>query len=220
MAPADPEQQNWKPSIERFLGFVIDRNCTHEIIEPGDSDDCPPKKTRPFMPLDQIQYYFGAHNYSELRGVLAALFSPDDLIPPRDIYPKYIAVFCTLLCIGKGSYIKHFKHHESLSDTSLPFDPASPPAHWPSSARDSSFLHEFCQAQWKFCARVWEDLSDKHYDSEQILPIVSKTRLSGGGSANIWRVKIHPFYNKLISEDDKLVSLSFLLFDIYMGCHD
>jgi hypothetical protein len=68
-------------------------------------------------------------------------------------------------------------------------------------------LHKFCQAQWKFCARIWEDLSDKHYDSEQILPIISKKRLSGGGSANIWLVKIHPFYNRLISDDAKLVSI-------------
>lgn len=158
------------------------------------------------MPLNEIQDYFGAQHYAELRDILAALF-PDGHILPKEIFPKYVAVFCALLCIGKGHYIEHFKHYESLSDTSLPFDPESPPAHWPNTAGDSDFLRKFSKAQWKFCARKWEDLSDKHYDSEQILPIIYKKRISSGGSANIWLVKIHPFYNRLISEDAKLVSI-------------
>jgi hypothetical protein len=95
-----------------------------------------------------------------------------------------------------------------LSDIHLPFNPERPPAHAPHTAGDQSFWQEFCKAQWKFCARVMEELSDKHIESDQILPIISKKRLGGGGSANIWLVKIHPFYNKLITDDAKIVSIT------------
>jgi hypothetical protein len=55
-----------------------------------------------------------------------------------------------------------------------------------------------------------EDLWKQNIESDRILPIISKDRLGGGGSANIWCVKIHPFYNKLITDDVKLVSTTLI----------
>jgi hypothetical protein len=206
----DPgEQPSWEGPIARFLEFVNDKHCELEIVEPEDSEASTPETTRPFMPLDRVQHYFKDQHFTELRAVLEALF-PREAINPTSIFPRYTAVFCTLLCIGRGKWIKYFKHHEALRDTNLPFDPEHLPAHAPPAAGDPSFWHDFCGAQWKFCARVMEDLSDKHIESERILPIISKKRLAGGGSANIWLVEIHPYYNKLITDEAKIVRITLL----------
>ncbi|KIN03043.1 hypothetical protein OIDMADRAFT_18518, partial [Oidiodendron maius Zn] len=83
--------------------------------------------------------------------------------------------------------IEHFRHYDNLSDLALPFDPDSPPANLPEAARRPEFLRCFCEAQWKFCAASLDyPVADKHYERERILPIIEKTRLAGGGTANLW----------------------------------
>jgi hypothetical protein len=202
-----PVQPNWEQSLSRFDEYVK-KNCEIEIRDPGDPDTSKPAITRAFMPLDRIRGYFERQSYSELRACLACLF-PNDHVNPKTIFPKYIAVFCTLLFAGRGKYIKHFTRFDSLSDTALPFDPKNPPANQPFIAGDPDFWNEVCKEQWRFCAPVLEDpISDKRFESERVLPIIYKKRLAGGGSANLWLVKIYPFYNKIIPDDIKAVSFA------------
>lgn len=201
-----PAQPNWEQSMTRFHEYVK-KNCELEILDPGDPDTSKSAKTRPFMPLDRIQAYFERQNFSELRALLACLY-PSDPVNPKTIFPKYIAVFCTLLFAGRGKYIKHFTRFDNLSDTALPFDPKNPPANQPFTAGDPDFWTDFCKEQWRFCTPILEDpISDKHFETERVLPIIYKERLAGGGSANLWLVKIYPFYNKIIPDDTKAVSL-------------
>lgn len=196
-------QPNWQSAISRFLEYVK-TDCELEIIDPGVPETHTQPKTRPFMPKDRIQTYFTKQECKELRSIISALFPNTDPINPRVILSKYTSVFCTLLSIGRGEYIEQFRHYDSLNDAALPFNPASPPAHLPEAAGDPEFLRDFCKAQWKFCAATLEDpVADKHFDSEQVLPIIFKKRLAGGGSATLWLVKIYPSYNKLISEESK-----------------
>jgi hypothetical protein len=202
-----PAQPNWEHSLSRFYEYVKN-NCAQEIIDPGDPDSSKPATTRPFMPLDRIKSYFERQNYSELRALLASLF-PNHPVNPKTIFPKYIAVFCTLLFAGRGNYIKHFTRFDNLSDTALPFDPNNPPTNRPFTAGDPDFWSDFCKQQWRFCAPVFEDpISNKHFEDERILPIICKKRLAGGGSANLWLVKIYPFYNKIIPDNTKDVSFA------------
>ena len=140
-----------------------------------------------------IQAYFERQKFSELRALLTCLY-PSDPVKPKTIFPKYIAVFCTLLFAGRGKYIKHFTRFDNLSDTALPFDPKNPPTNQPFTAGDPDFWTDFCKEQWRFCTPILEDsISDKHFETERVLPIIYKERLAGGGSANLWLVKIYPF---------------------------
>jgi len=141
-----------------------------------------------------------------LRNILAALFPHSDPINPLAILNNHTSIFCTLLSIRKGQFIDYFRRYDSLGDSSLPFDPANPPANLPVAARDPEFLREFCKAQWKFCAvTLRHPVADKHFERDRVLPIIEKKRLAGGGTATLWLVKIYPSYNKLISEETKKV---------------
>jgi hypothetical protein len=195
-------QNNWAAPISRFLEFV-ETQCEFEILDPGDPDTSTLRLTRPFMPLDRIQAYFQELNYLRLRAILSELF-PNTYVNPKDIVPKYTAVFSTLLCAQKGNFILHFTQYNNLSDTHLPFDPDSPPAHLPQTG-DSNFLQDFCQRQWKFCAANLEDLSKKRFEGDRVLPIIFKEKLGGGGTAILWLIKVYPYYNGLLTEDCKIV---------------
>lgn len=198
-------QPNWAPAIRRFLEYVKIA-CELEIVDPGDPETHTPMQTRSFMPKDRMQEYFSKQNHSELKSIIAALFPGAEPINPRAIVPGYTSVFCTLLSIGKGQYIDHFRHYDNLKDSALPFDPANPPAHLPETPGDRDFFLDFCREQWKFCAATLEDpVADKHFESERVLPIIYKKRLAGGGSANLWLIKIYPFYNGIIPEETKSV---------------
>lgn len=197
-------QPGWDAAINRFVEQV-DRCRAEEILDPTST----PQRTRPFVPIDEIKAYFEDQQCTEFFSILSALFPSGLKIYPKEILPKYTAVFCILLYIGRGQYIDYFRHYNSLSDAALPFNPAHPPANIPHAAEDPGFLNRFCEEQWRFCAQVLEDnLEDKHFESERVLPIISKQRLAGGRSANLWKIKIHPSYNKIISKEEKAVRFS------------
>ena len=198
-------QPNWTTAINRFLEFV-ENNCEYEIIDYGSAEANTPVKRRPFMPNDRIEEYFTRRNYNEFREIIYALFPRSGPFHPQTILTNHTSIFCTLLSIGEGAYIEHFRHYDSLSDSSLPFNPTSPPANLPAAAREPKFLHSFCAAQWKFCAVILKDpVADKRFEHDRVLPIIEKKRLAGGGSATLWLVKIYSSYNKLISEETKVV---------------
>lgn len=196
----DKIQPDWARAIDRFHEYVRNE-CEYEIVDLGDAEQHIPATRRPFMPNDKIRNYFTEQDHHELRSIISALPLDATPIHPHEIVPKYSSVFCTLLSIGKGAYIEHFRHYDNLSDLALPFDPDSPPANLPEAARRPEFLRCFCEAQWKFCVASFDyPVADKHYERERILPIIEKTRLAGGGTANLWLIKIHSSYNNLSRE--------------------
>jgi hypothetical protein len=196
------QQPDFQPSIQSFLSF-LDRSSSFEVTEP-ESLDGPILNS--FTVRDRVREYLEGNDHERMNQIIADLFPRGDGIWWNDILPDNIAVFCTLLKISKGQWIKHFRRHDSLSDARLPFDPRSHPPNWPEDTGDPDFLRKFCKEQWKYCVPVFrQPFMDKHFPKQTILPIVYKKSLSSGGSATLWRIRLHPAYNKLLSEADKVV---------------
>jgi hypothetical protein len=198
----DPrEQPDYEAVIQAFLSWIKRMYCP-EIIDP----DAQSPVMRVFVPINEIEEYFEKDNQKKLKQIIDVLFPNGDGIFPNDVLPNYIKVFCTLLHISKGKWMKHFRRHATLSDSALPFDPASPPSKWPIDTEDPEFLRKFCDAQWKFCTpEMGQPFIDRHFESDRILPITFKETLKTGGSAAVSLITVHPSYNKLIKEDEKKV---------------
>jgi hypothetical protein len=197
-----PPQPDYEPAIQSFLSF-LDRVSSFEVVNP----DPPEGPIRlGFVPLNKVKAYLQDNGQEKLNQIIAALFPRGDGIYPNDVLPDNIAVFCTLLKISKGAWIKYFRHHRSLRDAALHFDPASQPLNWPEDTGDPEFLKKFCEQQWKFCVPVMrQPFVDQHFPKDLILPIIYKTALGSGGSATLWKIKLHPDYNNLITEEEKAV---------------
>lgn len=149
---------------------------------------------RPFIPDPEIEAYFT--DVRPIKKLLAVLFPNEPTkVDPETISKKYIKVFLTLLLTGKGRFIGSFIRHENLCDRYLPF--RSRPDHFPQSTTDAEFFTSFYQQQWEFCARVFQHGMDLQFDEEDILPIVSKEKIGGGGSAIVHKIQLHPAYNSL-----------------------
>jgi hypothetical protein len=199
----DPQEQpDYADAIQAFLSF-IKRVYQAEIVDPD-----PQRPVTPvFIPINEIQEYFEKNDQRRLKQVIAALFPSGNGIFHNDVLPNYIKVFCILLHISKGKWMTYFRHHATLSDSALPFDPSSPPSKWPINTKDPDFLRKFCDAQWKFCPpEMSQPFIDRHFENDRILPITFKEILKTGGSATVSLIKVHPSYNKLIKEDEKKVS--------------
>lgn len=108
----------------------------------------------------------------------------------------YCKVFCILLEIGKGEYIDYFLQHPSLCDSKLPFAPESLPPKFPVQADDPNFFAKFCDKQWLLCAPEFRNTLKSSYRKEEVLPIIEKTYITQGGSAQIYRIKLHEAYDK------------------------
>lgn len=114
----------------------------------------------------------------------------------KDILDDYCKVFCILLEIGKGEYIEYFLQHSSLCDQKLPFEPESRPQNFPNDPNDPKFFVKFCEKQWLLCAPEFKKKSKSRYRKELILPIIESTYLSQGGSARVYKIKLHQCYDK------------------------
>lgn len=193
------EPPNYEDAIQAFLAW-LDAVQSFEVVDPETS------LRRPFVAVDDIRAYFDQDNHGKLKKLISVHFPEPDNLWEDDIVPDNVAVFCTLLSISKGWWMKNFCHYDDLSDTALPLDPRRPPSNWPAQA---DFLPRFCEAQWKFCAPLLRaPLIGKRFPKDIVLPIVFKETLSTkGSSASLWLINIHPSYNYLISAADKEVRL-------------
>lgn len=166
--------------------------------------------THRFVATDDAKQYLVEDNYRRLKRLIQAVHpnarSVAGSLREDDIVPRNVAVFCILLSVGKGWWMEQFRHHSSLSDAALPFDEKSPPSNWPLSG-DGDFLQKFCDAQWKFCAPVLSaPFMLKEFPPNMVLPIIHKEILNTkGNNPSLWLIKIHPSYNKLITEAEKRV---------------
>ena len=149
----------------------------------------------PFLPLSDLEAYLKAE--SRTTKLLRAIYSERE---PRVIVENlekwYIRVFTILTLIGKGRYIEHFSQHQNLRDTQLPF--LEKPTHFPSDPNDPTFWGSFYERQFAFCAHCF-CYNENYVKLEDlcILPIVSKEVLGHGGSAAIYKIKLHSYYDQL-----------------------
>ncbi|TVY55320.1 Aurora kinase A [Lachnellula cervina] len=193
------DQRNYEKAIQGFHSWM-NRRYTLEVFDPERS----PPSTRLFMVMNEVQSYLTDNNHQKLKGIIDVLFEDSDGVILTDIIPDYVAVFCILLKINKGHYIKHFTRYGPLSDAKLPFDSRTPPQYWPLGDSDQDFLAKFCEHQWTFCTpSLPPATSDKYFDSKTVLPITFKKTLQSGSSANLSLIHIHPRYNRLFLEQER-----------------
>ena len=152
------------------------------------------KTNRPFIPDSEIEAYLGDDR--RIRKLLAAVKpGGNSQLNPVNIRTKYPKVFLILLLTGNGHFIAYFVRHDSLCDQYLPF--RTKPQQFPHASKGDLF-ELFCSRQWEFCAQIFHDGDDQQFDAKDlILPIISKEKLGGGGSATVHKIVLHPAYNKL-----------------------
>ena len=152
------------------------------------------KIDRPFIPDQEVKAYL--KDTRTIKDLLAALdLDGNPRLDPETIRKEYPKVFLILLLTGNGRFISHFVHHGSLCDQYLPF--RTRPHEFPDDSNIDLFA-SFCRQQWEFCAQIFHDGPDQHFNTKDlILPIISIEKLGGGGSATVHKIGLHPAYNKL-----------------------
>ena len=153
-----------------------------------------------FVPLPRLKAYLDRRRMTVL---LQALFDPNAVPVQWDrIRTDYSRVFCILILIGKGRYIKHFTEHDGLSDQKLPFE--AKPRFFPTATYDPNFFSAFFEKQWTFCPHEFQyNKIDSRVENDCILPITDVEKLAGGGSAEIYRIVVDEAYDKLNPFDDR-----------------
>lgn len=185
-------QHDEHQDIQAFVDWVRG-NSKYAVLDPNSEE------RRAFMPLKTLQEYFKEDSSARLKKLLAAVFEPKDPpIDPDEILENYTQTFCILVEIGKGRFIERFSTR-SLGDRMLPFEPDhAPPLHFPTDTTDTQFYKKFCNKQWKFCVPDFKTpMTNIRFHPERILPIVSKEKIAGGGSAMLYKIKLHNSYNWL-----------------------
>lgn len=193
------------PVIQEFYEW-LQNNSIKGTNGPGEALNCP------FMPFDALQAYLTAEN--RITKLLVALHV--EVYPGlvENVLNHYIRAFTILTRIGKGSYIKVFILYKHLRDHRLPF--LEEPAHFPTDPDFPTFWNSFFDVQFAFCPHSFgAEENNLKLEARCILPIVSKEVLAHGGSAFIYKVKLYPYYDKLIpakdpsTESSKVISYLF-----------
>ena len=188
MSPLAPQPDHVAAVIQELLEWVP----KHRINGTNGPSATP---NRPFMPLPDLKKYLKAHDRT--KKLLLALYPEREhnvIVEFLELW--YIRVFTILTLIGKGRYIEHFVRHPNLRDPQLPF--LEKPAHFPTDPNDPTFWQSFYQEQFTFCAHHFRH-SENYTTLEDlcILPITAKEVLGSGGSAAIYKIKLHPHYDDL-----------------------
>lgn len=159
------------------------------------------------MPLRDLEAYLKAE--SRTTKILRALFDERDYYPVDvdSLESWYIRVFTILTLIGKGRYIERVVEIPNLRDPHLPF--LAKPSHFPIDPNDPTFWDKFYEKQFAFCPHYFRLNENPMLEDPYILPIISKEALAQGGSAAIYKIKLHPFYDLLNPAPD-VFEVSFL----------
>ena len=146
------------------------------------------------MPLPDLEIYLKSDRRTSR--LLRALYSGREYSVVVETVEKwYIRAFTILILIGKGEYIEHFTRHSNLRDGPPPF--LEKPTHFPVDPSDPHFWAKFYKEQFKFYAHNFRRNDNLIVDDAYVLPIVVKELLGTGGSAAIYRIELHPFYDEL-----------------------
>jgi hypothetical protein len=167
-------------------------------------------ETRSFMPVENLKAHFQEYGRKKLNKILSLVFRPEEVpVDSEAILKSYTAVFCILLHTGKARYIEHFASYDDLSDQRLPLDPASRPANFPVATDEPHFFERFCETQWTYCVPIFQrPMLNRHFEPHRLLPIIYRERVATGGSAILYKIRLHGRYNKLLSDEFRSVSLS------------
>ena len=145
------------------------------------------------MPLPDLEAHLKAE--SRITKILRALFESDYQVDVEFLESRYIKVFTILTLIRKGRYIEYVVQLPNLRDTQLPF--LEKPAHFPIDPNDNTFWDSFYEKQFLFCPHYFRLNENSKLEDPCILPIISKEALAQGGSAAIYKIKLHPYYDRL-----------------------
>lgn len=147
------------------------------------------------MPLPDLQTYLKAEKrITKLLAALQVESLHQSLI--ETLANHYIRVFTILTLIGKGRYIDYFVQYSSLRDSKLPF--LKKPLYFPIDPIFPTFWESFYEQQFTLCPHSFgENENDLKLEDPCILPIISKEVLAQGGSAFIYKIKLHHYYDEL-----------------------
>jgi len=153
---------------------------------------------RTFIPQDRLRAYFTKTEKADnLKALLHATSKPsEEIVDVEVVRDSYLKIFSILIIINKAHYIKNFID-EGTSDSSLPLTYGDKRL---KTQKNQSFCDSFCQAQWEFCPVSLDTCRNGKFDERQILPFMSKERISDGGSAKFYKVEIHPEHRGLFKQ--------------------
>jgi len=161
------------------------------------------------VPISDAKAYLAENKLTKLDDILDELFHPLEL--PFDsvtILDNYVAVFCILLEMDKGTVIADFVKYE-LNDWKLPFDPDDEPSPgFPTDSDAVGFYELFCKIQWRFCVPSFEKDMTRAFEVDRILPIAKIEMIVDSGSALIQMIRLHNSYNSLIVDSSMVFTLN------------
>ena len=192
MSPSADQSVYAAPEIQELLEWVP-RRSKLGICGPSAIPDCP------FMPLPDLEIYLKTDRRTSR--LLRALYSGrEHPVVVETLEKWYMRAFTILILIGKGEYIEYFMQYPNLADALLPF--LVKPAHFPIDPNDPHFWQKFHTNQFAFCAHHFRFNDNYTLEDSCVLPIISKDILGSGGSATIYKIRLHPYYDKLSAAAD------------------
>ena len=188
-------QPNWTKPLHDFKKWIW------RVRVPGSQGDYT-AGLDDFVPAGEVEAYL--RQPGKLGEILGALFGDgDDDIDAQQLVDRYSVVFAILVAIDYGTYIGRFLPHESLVDAKLPFDDR--PRTFPDQGVSDTFFQQFRIKQARFCAsKIYE--GNRKIPWEEHLPFLEKELVGEGGSAKVYRVKIHANHD-FLSKPESPVSL-------------
>ena len=183
-------QRDDDPAIQEFHLWRKRIGQSGIGIAGGDRVDCT------FIPYSSVVTYLNQDDRVE--SLVRAIFKDADpgKAPDADTIRKsHARVFCILLSISKGRFITHFIEYQ-LVDSRLPHE--DQPKTFPVDSGDTKFWDSFYERQWEFSAREFTYGISLHIDAKEcILPIIEMEEIGDGGSAVIYKIKLHEDYDSL-----------------------
>jgi hypothetical protein len=147
-----------------------------------------------FIPNSKVKSYLTANRVRDLLEACSVLQFNNVI----GIQSYRSVVFCILLSCEKGQHITTCARRESIVDTHLPIPLATLLQEFPSNEY-GGLAREFDAAQWEWCARELRnsEMDDMNLESQCILPITEWVQVGRGGTAQVYRIKLHHDYNIL-----------------------
>lgn len=196
---------NWEPPVQAFCDWLKKDRVT------GSQDDH--EELQDFVPSGEVAAYLKGNGV--LKDILAALYpSQDHRDSAKEIVNRFSKVFAILISIGYGGQILNFLPHDSLSDGRLPFE--TRPLKFPRDPYETdhygpgSFFGRFQAEQPRFCAQIMAAGAFSSIEPQQRMPFLEKTLVGRGGSAHVFRIKVHADHDQLKRRNAQVRMLSLM----------
>jgi len=156
---------------------------------------------KPFIPDDRFD---GALTYEFLSTCVSDLLPSEDAGAHRHIptlYKSYRKVIAILVMMR---YEKHFVNfwEKNTNDRDLPLDQERL-----RSIDEELWWPKFNTLQYKFLARVYcEETESQQWTDDYVLPILDKVYRNRGAFSEVYKIRIHPYYDRLNFRGDQEVS--------------